>query len=313
MRAWLTLGLWSLVAFLVGVINQSARGAFPFLPAPETASGTALGIAYLAVLLAALLFAARSAARLPHSTPFLLVAGLLFAAPLAFVIGLARLGGHAPWPLALAANNLFLPIAAALAGAGIGRVIRHPNTLIAAAGFGVFFDIVQVTAGTVAVMLQNNSKFVAAVSVGGGVAAAPSAPGVPPPPPPLSGVTIGPADVLFVAVFLSGIGLLRLSERATLGWMFALLLAALAYVEITGAPVPALAPMGLAVILANARHARFTRQEKFALVYGTGFALVLAVLLVAGARGVLGGNGGDTTPRRPSAVPAPVAPIRATP
>ena len=95
--------------------------------------------------------------------------------------------------------------------------------------------------------------------------------------------------------------------------MFALLLAALAYVEITGAPVPALAPMGLAVILANARHARFTRQEKFALVYGTGFALVLAVLLVAGARGVLGGNGGDTTPRRPSAVPAPVAPIRATP
>ena len=80
----------------------------------------------------------------PRCTPSSRLSGCLSGVPLAAVFGLARAGAHAPWPLALAANNLFLPVAAALVGAGIGRVIRHPNTLIAAAGFAVFFDIVQV-------------------------------------------------------------------------------------------------------------------------------------------------------------------------
>jgi hypothetical protein len=64
-------------------------------------------------------------------------------------------------------------------------------------------------------------------------------------------------------------------------------------VELRGLPIPALAPMGVAVLLANARHGAFTRKEKRDLAIGATFAVFLAALLVAGARGVLGGNKSD--------------------
>jgi hypothetical protein len=47
------------------------------------------------------------------------------------------------------------------------------------------------------------------------------------------------------------------------------------------------------VLLANGRKGAFTHQEKRDLAIGATFAVFLAVLLVAGARGVLGGNKGD--------------------
>jgi hypothetical protein len=285
---WLAyLASGAVAAFVLTMINQYARVVLP-LPASGTAAGHALGLAYLLLLLAALLLTARAAAHLPNSTGFLLLVGLLLAAPLGFVLLLGRLGSPAPLWLAGAANGLFLPAAAALAGAAIGRVIRHPNTLLAGAGFAVFFDIVVVTMGTVAVLLRNAPHVIAGASVGGGVApVVPPAPGRPLPPPPLSWVTIGPADVLFLALFLAAVTRLGLSERATLAWMYGLLAAALVLVELQGWPVPALAPMGVAVLLANARHARFTRDEKVALVYGGAFALVLAALMVTGARTLL--------------------------
>jgi len=290
-HAWLTVVLWSVVAFLLGVLNANARLLFPFLPPDRSTAATALAVGYLALLLVALLFAARSAARLPHKADVLLSVGLTLAIPFVGVLLLARLGVRVAPLVAIAANNLFLPAAAALVGAGVGRVIRHPNTLLAAAGFSIFFDIVMVTMGTVAILLKNNSQAILTASVGGGVASLPN-PALPLPPPPLSSVTIGPADVLFLALFLSAIALLRLSERATLAWMFGLLAAALALVEVKAWSVPALAPMGVAVILANARHAAFTPREKRDLLIGVAFALVLAVFLVAGARGVLGGGPG---------------------
>jgi len=85
------------------------------------------------------------------------------------VLFLGRLQVPPPLWLAATANGLFLPAAAALAGAAIGRVIRHPNTLLAGAGFAVFFDIVVVTMGTVAVLLQKSPHVIASASVGGGM------------------------------------------------------------------------------------------------------------------------------------------------
>ncbi len=291
-EAWLTVGLWAVVAFLLGVLNENARLLFPGLPAEEAQAAHALAAGYLALLLASLLFTARSAAHLPHRAGVLIAVGALLAAPVGAVVLMHSLRIAVPPLVAVSANNLFLPVAAALVGAGVGRVIRHPNTLLAAAGFAVFFDIVMVTMGTVAVLLKNNSRIVTAFSVGGGVAGGPplSRPGFAPPPPPLTGVTIGPADVLFLGLFLSAIAYLRLSERATLVWMFGLLTLALVFVELRGLPIPALAPMGVAVLLANARHAAFSRQEKRDLAIGATFAVFLAGLLVAGARGILGGG-----------------------
>lgn len=292
-EAWLTVGLWAVVAFLLGVLNENARLLFPGLPADGTRSAHALAAGYLALLLVSLLFTARSAAHLPHRAGFLIAVGAVLAAPVGAVVLMHQMHVFVPPLIAVSANNLFLPVAAALAGAGVGRVIRHPNTLLAAAGFAVFFDIVMVTMGTVALLLKNNSHVVTAFSVGGGVAGAPyfaSRPGFVAPPPPLTGVTIGPADVLFLGLFLSAIAYLRLSERATLAWMLGLLALAVLIPETTGLPVPALAPMGVAVLLANWRQGAFTRQEKRDLAIGATFAVFLAGLLVAGARGVLGGG-----------------------
>jgi len=82
--------------------------------------------------------------------------------------------------------------------------------------------------------------------------------------------------------------------------MFGLLALALVFVELRGLPIPALAPMGVAVLLANLRHAAFTRQEKRDLAIGATFAVFLAGLLVAGARGVLGdGKTGEGRPVNP--------------
>ena len=103
----------------------------------------------------------------------------------------------------------------------------------------------------------------------------------------ITDVTIGPADILFLSLFLSAVAHLKLSTRATFIWIYALLMAALILVETVALPVPAWVPMGIAVLIANVRHARFTREEKYALIYGGGFALVLAAVMVVGTRHLL--------------------------
>ncbi|MES2460566.1 MAG: PDZ domain-containing protein, partial [Armatimonadota bacterium] len=154
------------------------------------------------------------------------------------------------------------------------------------AGFSIFFDIVVVTMGTVAVLMKSNSNLIAAVSVGAGAMPTPSGRTgmVLRQFDPISAVTIGPADVLFVALFLSAIYQMNLSRRQTFLWMFGLLGIALLIVQTTSLPIPALAPMGIAVLVANLRHAAFTSQEKRDLGIGAAFAVFCATLMVIGAR-----------------------------
>ncbi len=66
--------------------------------------------------------------------------------------------------------------------------------------------------------------------------------------------------------------------------MFGLLGLALLVVQVTSLPIPALAPMGIAVLIANASHAAFTKQEKRDLKIGAAFAVFCATLMVIGAR-----------------------------
>ena len=94
--------------------------------------------------------------------------------------------------------------------------------------------------------------------------------------------------VLFLAIFFTAVVHLRLSEMRTLVIVFLALFAALAVAQLTPLPVPALAPMGAAVVAANLRHACFTREEKVALIYGGAFALLLAIVMVLAARRLAG-------------------------
>ncbi|MES2460401.1 MAG: hypothetical protein V4671_07445, partial [Armatimonadota bacterium] len=163
----LALLLWAAAACLLTLINRFA-GHFVPIPLFGSLAGHFLAVPYLLLLLLTLLKMGRAAARLPFSAPFLLVAGVLLAAPVGVTLLLQNMKIFPPPWLFLTANNLFLPLAAALVGAGVGRVIKHPNTLLAAAGFSIFFDIVVVTMGTVAVLMKSNSNLIAAVSVGAG-------------------------------------------------------------------------------------------------------------------------------------------------
>ncbi|MBC8141838.1 MAG: hypothetical protein H7Y38_10410, partial [Armatimonadetes bacterium] len=276
----LELATFALLACLLTFVNRFLGRFVPLDDLPKIGEHL-LASVYFAGLLYALMRMTRAAALLTVSAPTLLIMGLALAAPMGAVLFSERAQIAAPAWLILTAGNLFLPVGVALIGTAVGRIIRHPNTLLAAAGFAIFFDIVVVTMGTVAVLTQTGSQLISAVSVGAGVALPQSSEktwAI------ITGVTIGPADVLFLSVFFASIYLLRLEGAATFRWVFGLLLLALLEVEWVGLPVPALAPMGIAVLVANAKHARFTAQEKRDLKIGAVFAAVCAGIIVYQAR-----------------------------
>ena len=309
--------LWAMAAYILSLLNVEWGHVLP-LPAFGSWPRNLLCIVYLGLLLLALMQAARQAAqmvlgaagdtaptRARWRTIILAAIGALLSLPtLATVIGgvlksnsplatfLPRFIGEMPLPAQMIFTILVASTGLSLLGACVGRVFRHPNTLLAGAGFACFFDIVVVTMGTVAqLMKQSGGSLIASASIGAGTAAASGAPAFPgmrlhgpQPIPPLCSVTIGPADVLFIALFLGTVIELRLNRRGTFLWMFGLLWAALALVQTTGLPVPALAPMGIAVLIANVRYANFTREEKFALGYGGAFAVLCAGGIIWGSQ-----------------------------
>lgn len=289
-RALLALVGGVLSAFVLTLLNRYL-GLFVSLPAGRSPLVHLISLAYLFPLLFALLSAAAGAARLPQSMGFLGLVGLLLGVPMGLVYLLTekfRVG--VPLPLFLTANNLFLPTGVMLLGAALGRkIIRHPNTLLALAGIVIFFDIVMVTMGTVAQAMQSGSKLISLVSVGGGAAqpSVPFAKSIPL----LSGVTIGPADILMPALFFAAIVQFpRLRDdwqiplKPTFWWTVGLLALALVIVETTALPIPAWVPMGIALLIANSRYAAFTKQEKRDLWIGAVFALFCAGLIIVGAR-----------------------------
>jgi hypothetical protein len=253
-------------AFVLTLINQFIGAVIP-LPSSQSVLGQVLAVVYLGALLFTLMTAAHAAAQLPYRTSTLFAIGTLLGLPMVVLLVLKNSGQQPTLPLALTASNLFLPAGVALIGAGVGRIIKHPNTLLAAAGFAIFFDVVVVTLGTVAQFQKNGSDIISKVSVGAAsnILAAPGAKTYSL----LTGVTIGPADVLFLAVFFSSLWLLGSKEfpemksasRATFPWIFGALFLALILVEVTGIPVPALVPMGVAVLIANYRYRRFREAE----------------------------------------------------
>jgi PDZ domain len=296
-RSLITLLLGVLVAFGLTLFNQYI-GAFIALPHSESFLGHLCSLFYLGVLLYTLMVAARAAAELPYRTTTLFAIAFPLLLPLATTFFLKSRGDVATPLLALTASNLFAPPAALLVGAGIGRIIKHPNTLVAASAIALFFDIVVVTMGTVAALQKSgNASIISTVSLNTntslqGTQAKTHAI--------LSGVTIGPADVLFLAFFFAAIyclgnGLkhkeqpalfpeMQDAARETFPWVFGFLLFALAIVEFFYLPIPALAPMGIAVIVANAKYKRFTQQEKRDSLIASVFAVACAVFIVWGAQ-----------------------------
>ncbi len=89
---------------------------------------------------------------------------------------------------------------------------------------------------------------------------------------------IGPGDALFIAFYFAAILRLEMNGRGTFWLMYALLTLTLLYVLLPRSlPVAALVPMGVAVVLANARCFTLKRDEVFAMLYAAALVVALVV------------------------------------
>lgn len=224
----------------------------------------AAGVVVLALSLAALFVGASSGLR-GRSALATLVAG---AAGMALLVWSSKtLGGATLASAALALGQACLLAACLGLGALVAGAIKEPNLLAPMCVFLPFFDafLVLTQKGfTKRVMeaapqvLENVAMRVPEVSSG-------------PKETPLAAVAfIGPADLVFVALFAAILHRFDLNSRGTLLWLAPSLAAYLLLVMVAGdakiGPVslnalPALVPIGLVVLLTNVRRLRLTRQE----------------------------------------------------
>jgi hypothetical protein len=91
-------------------------------------------------------------------------------------------------------------------------------------------------------------------------------------------LTVGMADIVFIGFFVACVLRFDMNLRGTLGAFAVMLTAALLFVSITGAPVPALGPMALAFVAVNFRYFRLSRSELQAM----GIAFAVVALLTTG-------------------------------
>jgi hypothetical protein len=263
--------------------DEHGNGAGPSpegTSAPDSGALRATALAFAGYLAYRLVF---GLLRLPDATPawILAVAGILAAAggiglpivaicallrfrwsPLRAIVaaaaglglwlGLAAAGGMGGGPvLGGALQDVGKILAAVGVGLALAAGIKEPNILLPAGAFAAFADFVVVTIGTVgkAMSTSRGQELIQKVSAK-----------VPTVHPSIPALTIGPADFLFLGIFLACAARFEMGLRRT-AWILAVVLAASLLLVPVVKAVPALAPMGIAFVAANWRHFRLTRQE----------------------------------------------------
>jgi len=159
---------------------------------------------------------------------------------------------------------------AGFVGLLLARWVRDRNILLPAAAFAALADVMMVKYGTVHIALKSEAgrKLVESVST--------AVPSLQPERIGLPAVTIGPADVLFLGFFLMCAARLRMNFGWTAGLSLLFMSGALLAVPWVGA-VPALAPLGVAFLLANWNCFRFSSEERRALLVVGGIIVGLVV------------------------------------
>jgi hypothetical protein len=187
------------------------------------------------------------ALRGPAQSAFMAVAGL------ALWLGLLQMRpSPALAPLLATLMDLGKILAAGGIGMALAAALKEPNILLPAGLFAAFADFVVVTIGTVkqAQSTEKGQKLIEAVSA--------KAPAVHPK---LATLTVGPADFLFLGVFLACVLRFDLGLRRNAIAMAIVLAASLALVAFTPISIPALAPMSLTFIALNWRKFKLSKQE----------------------------------------------------
>jgi hypothetical protein len=195
-----------------------------------------------------------------------LVAGISLVVGLALWLGLGAVlpGGSGFFGAGIEAlRDLGKILAAGGVGIGLAAALREPNILLPAGVFAAFADFVVVSFGTVKHALSTPKGQALVQSVSAKVPSMHPALG--------TGVTIGPADFLFLGIFLGcahrfDMGLARNARLLTIALALTLLLTAVI------PAIPALAPMSITFVAANWRQFRLSRSE----IISTGVVLLLA-------------------------------------
>lgn len=264
-RVWSALAAYALFRIALELIRLPAG-----TPGGELALASAvvaLGSIGLPILVIAAL-----AARRPSGAATVLTAFAGLGLWLAAVFGLSIAGA---WfaPLGGMLQDVGKVLAAGGVGAALGRLIREPNILAPAGVFAAFADFVVVNFGTVhrALQTEKGQAMVAAVSAK-----------VPAIHPRLTTLTIGPADFLFLGLFLMCAARFGMGLRKNAVLLSIVLAASLVAVQADlFKAMPALAPMSLAFVIANWRHFRLSRQEVIStfVVIGLAGAMFLGYFL----------------------------------
>ncbi len=192
-------------------------------------------------------------------------------------------GGH--WIVAVA-SDLCQLVAAAAGGALMSSLIRESKVIPVLVVTVGLVDVVGVWfGGPVAVLLESEPDVVAQFSQKipkPGSAVQPSGPGMMPRVSYLA--TAGLGDLVFVAFFFACVVRFGLSYTPTL--VTTLILGAVAMLLATTRefPVPALPFLAIGTLLCNARHFRYTRAERLALLYGAVFLVGMCFLIVWGTQ-----------------------------
>ncbi|MEO7714870.1 MAG: hypothetical protein ABIY70_01600 [Capsulimonas sp.] len=159
--------------------------------------------------------------------------------------------------------GLSLTIALAFLGMMLSVIVKEPKLLLPIALVIMAIDVVGVMTniGFTANTIARHPEVVQRVSV-----AMPSVGGLHPI------AFVGPGDALFIPFFFGIVERLRLNMRGTFFTMYGLLALAMILALARVGNIPALFPMGIAIVLANSKYFKFDRSEVFAMIYVGGLA-----------------------------------------
>ncbi|MCC6445590.1 MAG: hypothetical protein IT210_19305 [Armatimonadetes bacterium] len=173
--------------------------------------------------------------------------------------------------------DICLILASASLGYLVSTVIKEPNLILPVAVVGALVDYWGVHFGPTQMVLSKAPQVLQTMSAKipalGQAARAPG--GLP------YIAMIGPGDFLFLAIFYACVHKFGMNGRATYIWTAVLLTLGMLVALMTPVfYIPALVPMGVAVMAANWKYFKFKREEFFALLYAGIFIVVLVFLFI---------------------------------
>lgn len=168
--------------------------------------------------------------------------------------------------------DLFLTASLAWLGGLIALIVREAKILLPIGIVAAIIDVMgaMLPTGFTANVMAKHENVVKAVSV--------SVPTVGS----LHPMTImGPGDALFLGFFFATVIRFGMNGRGSFWLTYALLTVSMLLVLAFGFPIGALMPMGIAMLAANFRYFKYSREETFAMLYAGAIVIAGAVAFFA--------------------------------